>query len=164
MKKYFIFIFVMLLVGCSSDETQTTPEAPASEDTIGDGLPLETETVNVTVAEFVDTFNAHDQTLESVELEGENIFSMTLNGVEPDSFLLEGKQVFIYEFKNIGERESGWEEFQKKTATMNLVSHKKYDMFNLLIFYVHEQDRHESISIDEIMNRVSEDLVEKSKM
>lgn len=163
MKKYFIFIFVIMLVGCSNGKSPNSDETPESEGTIADGLPLETETVNVSVAEFVETFNAHDQTLESVELEGENIFGMTLNDVTPASFLLEGKHVFIYEYKNIGERESAWEEFQEKTATMNLVSHKKYDMFNLHIFYVHEQDRHESISIDEIMNRVSEELVEKSK-
>ena len=156
MKKYFIFIFVLLLVGCSSDETRKTPESPESEDTTGGGLPLESQTVTVT--EFVDAFNSHNQTLESVELEGEHIFRTDLNGVTPDSYLLEGKQVFIYEFKNRENRESGWEAFQEKTATMNLVSHKKYDMYNLLIFYVHEQDRHEPISIDEIMNRVSEDL------
>lgn len=69
-----------------------------------------------------------------------NVFGSDLRNVTPGTYLLNEKPLFIYEFENENDLEKGIREFDKKTATAELVSYSILEKRNILIFYVHEQD------------------------
>lgn len=76
--------------------------------------------------------------MHSVEGRPENIFQRELNGKKPMVFLLDEKELIIYQFATAEEREKGWADFENKTATADLVTHRVYQEQSLLIFYLHD--------------------------
>ena len=70
----------------------------------------------------------------------ENVFGSKLKNVYPGTYELGGMPFYIYEFATENELEKGMQEFDKKTATMDLVSSSMFIKRNILIFYVHEHD------------------------
>jgi hypothetical protein len=82
----------------------------------------------------------HGVKLVEAEIPSGNVFGSKLKNVNPGTYKLSGKPFFIYEFENEDDLEKGIREFDKKTATMEIVSSSMFEKRNVLIFYVHEQD------------------------
>lgn len=90
----------------------------------------------------------------------DSIFGMNLNGVKPVMYELEEKLLTIYIYPSSTERQRGWEDFQNKTATMNVVSFEVYEVKNVLIFYVYEQEEIESVidtNISTVINKLKQE-------
>lgn len=83
----------------------------------------------------------HENGVDLVEAEfNKNVFGSKLEDVKPGTYEVNGKPFFIFEFKSEIDLTKGKKEFDKKTATMDLVSASTFEKRNILIFYVHEQD------------------------
>lgn len=93
----------------------------------------------ITLEELLSSFKEQQLTLEEIN-SSNNIFEMKLNGVRPSSYELDGKMVFVFIYNSTKEREKGLEDFDDKTATVNLVSYNFYEVKNALIFYVYEDE------------------------
>lgn len=89
--------------------------------------------------EITAAFTGQGLELQSVDVREESIFQRELNGREPLVFLLDEEELVIYQFAGDGEREAGWADFEKHTATADLVQHKVFQEQSLLIFYVHDE-------------------------
>lgn len=87
------------------------------------------------------------QRLLLIESKGndDHVFGMKLYGVKPSSLELEGKLLIIYIFNSTEEREKGLEDFRIKTASVNVVSYKTYEVKNVLLFYVYELNLNEEV-------------------
>ncbi|MNC43449.1 hypothetical protein D3C75_923100 [compost metagenome] len=88
--------------------------------------------------EIADYFTRQGLEMHSVEVQPENVFQRELNGRKPLVFLLDEKELVIYQFATAGEREEGWADFENKTAAADLVTHKVYQEQSLLIFYLYD--------------------------
>ncbi|WP_339148929.1 MULTISPECIES: hypothetical protein [unclassified Sutcliffiella] len=74
-------------------------------------------------------------------LTSENVFIQELNGITPRVYSLEGNTLSIYVFPSSTERSEGIQEFDEKTATMELIEHKAYGISNALMFYVSDEEK-----------------------
>lgn len=94
---------------------------------------------------------------ESKVSKDDHIFGMKLNRVRPSSYELDGKMLLVYIYNSDNEREKGWEDCHEKTASMNTVSFKVYEVNNVLIFYVYEKDLNSEIDskIQNVVNELS---------
>jgi hypothetical protein len=70
----------------------------------------------------------------------DNIFGMKLNGIKPSSYKLDGKIILVYIYNSNKKREKGLEDWREKTASMDTVSYKVYEVNNVLLFYVYEEE------------------------
>ncbi|KGR73575.1 hypothetical protein [Ureibacillus manganicus] len=111
-----LFVVILLLSACQSKD----PKA-------------------ITIEELLSAFEEQELSLKKSNLK-DSIFGMVLNGVSPSFYELDGKLLTVYIYQSPSEREKGLEDFRKKTATMNTVSYKVYEVRNVLIFYVYERD------------------------
>jgi len=94
---------------------------------------------HITEEEAVTALQDNGVTLVEAEFK-KNVFGSKLRGVVPGTYEVSGKPFFIFEFKTENDLVKGKKEFDKKTATMDLVSASMFEKRNILIFYVHEQD------------------------
>ncbi|MCR2806645.1 hypothetical protein [Paenibacillus soyae] len=90
----------------------------------------------LTLAQVTDMFEASGILLhEAEDLHPDNVFTMTLNGVEPAAYQTEQEQLIsIYIFPSSEALEKGIEDFEAKTALADVVSHGRYQVANVLIF------------------------------
>jgi hypothetical protein len=95
---------------------------------------------HITEKDVVKVLEENGVRLVEAEFSSEHIYGSKIKNVKPGSYTLEEKPFFIYEFKNEKELKKGLREFDKKTATMDLVSASTFRKRNILIFFVHEQD------------------------
>ena len=65
---------------------------------------------------------------------------MKLNGIRPSTYELDGKKILVYIYDSSDEREKGLEDWREKTASMDTVSFKIYEVNNVLLFYVYEEE------------------------
>ncbi|MNI59927.1 hypothetical protein D3C73_1151120 [compost metagenome] len=86
---------------------------------------------------IIAVFAEQELTLKKSEPKAENVFEMKLNGRTPQVFALNGKQVILYQFASAEDREEGWVEFGKRTATADLIPFNQLNEGSLLLFYVH---------------------------
>lgn len=98
------------------------------------------DSAHITEEEVVSALQKNGVHLVEEEPPQENVFGSNLKNVHPGAYELEGKLFFVYAFATENELEKGIEEFDGKTATMELVSSSMFIKRNILIFYVHEQD------------------------
>ena len=94
---------------------------------------------HITEEEVVTALQDNGVNLIEAEFE-KNIFGSKLGDVKPGTYEVNEKPFFIFEFKSDNDLDNGKKEFDKKTATMDLVSASMFEKRNILIFYVHEQD------------------------
>lgn len=119
MKKIFNLCLLLFLAACQpvqvNDSSHITEEEVVTA--------LQDDGVNLVEAEFK-----------------QNVFGSKLGDVKPGTYEVSGKPFFIFEFKTENDLAKGKKEFDKKTATMELVSPSTFKKRNILIFYLHEQD------------------------
>lgn len=95
----------------------------------------------ITLEEVLSSFEEQQLSLKESEIsKNDNIFGMKLNGVKPSTYELDGKMLLVYIYNSNDAREKGWEEWREKTASINTVSFKVYEVNNVLLFYVYEKD------------------------
>lgn len=116
---------------------------------------------HITKEEAVRALQENGVHLVEAELPQENVFGSTLKNVHPGTYKLDGKLFFMYEFATENELEEAMQEFDKKTATMELVSSSTFIKRSILIFYVHEHDSNSDSApfeneIQEALNGISE--------
>lgn len=95
---------------------------------------------------------------ESKVTRNDNIFGMKLNGVRPSFYDLDGKKLLVYIFNSTNKREEGLEDWSEKTASMDTVSYKVYEVHNVLLFYVYVDENLKSEidnGIQNIMDKLS---------
>lgn len=80
---------------------------------------------------------------------------MKLNGIRPSAYELDGKRILVYIYDSSDEREQGLEDWREKTASMNTVSYKVYEVNNVLLFYVYEEENLNSKFDNRIQNIVN---------
>lgn len=119
-----LLIFGVLSAGCSQGSNET-------------GIELK----ELSADEITAAFTGQGLELQSVGVREESIFHRELNGRKPLVFLLDEEELVIYQFAGNGERKAGWADFEKHTATADLVQHKVFQEQSLLIFYVHDEGR-----------------------
>lgn len=95
---------------------------------------------DASVNQVISTLKKQKIILKEIKLSKKSIFGMKLNGVKPSSYELDGKKFLIYIFQSSQEREEGVEDFYKKTENSNTVSYKKYEVKNMLFFYIFEKN------------------------
>lgn len=61
---------------------------------------------------------------------------MTLNGTVPESYMInENRIISIYVYASSEGVKEGIQDFEYKTATANVIPHRKYQVANVLMFY-----------------------------
>lgn len=120
MKKRIILCVLLLLVSCQPQNTN--------------------ESSHITEEEIVSALMKNEVNLEKAQISKENIFGSKLNMVKPAVYKINDKELYIFEFNTEEALRKGLKEFDDQTATISLVSHSVFKKWNLLIFYVHEQD------------------------
>ncbi|REK76713.1 hypothetical protein [Paenibacillus paeoniae] len=84
-------------------------------------------------------FEKHGILLGEQALNKNNVFQMTLNDIEPESYLINDKQIIsIYVYASSEGVKEGIKDFEYKTATANLVPHRRYQAANVLMLYSFE--------------------------
>lgn len=112
----------------------------------------------ITLEELLSSFEEQQLSLkESKVSKDDNIFGMKLNGVKPSSYKLNGKMIFVYIYDSNKKREKGLEDWREKTASMDTVSYKVYEVNNVLLFYVYEEENL-NIEIDSKIQNVMKGL------
>lgn len=106
-----------------------------------------------TLEELLSSFKEQQLSLkESKGSKDDNIFGMKLNGVKPSSYKLDGKMILVYIYDSNKKREKGLEDWRGKTASMDTVSYKVYEVNNVLLFYVYEEENLNSEIDSKIQN------------
>ncbi|MBS4220316.1 hypothetical protein KHA96_18605 [Bacillus sp. FJAT-49711] len=94
----------------------------------------------ITLEETLSLFDEEQMSLKVSNVRDSKIFGMKLNGVRPSFYELEGKLLLVYIYDSNDKREKGLQEFHNKTANFNVVSYKVYEVNNLLLFYVFNEN------------------------
>ena len=77
---------------------------------------------------------------KETDLPRENVFIQELNGITPKVYNVKGHTLSVYVFSSARDREKGIHRFEEKTATAEVVEHKAYEMNNILVFYVSDDE------------------------
>jgi hypothetical protein len=121
-KIVFFLLIISTLVACSKQGA----EEEASLD----------KTPDITLEEVETAITEQGLELEEANLPSGNAFIQELNNVSPKAYFIDGRTLSIYVFPTVDAREKGLNDFEEKTATMELEVHKTFTNINILIFYV----------------------------
>jgi len=93
----------------------------------------------ITSEQIIESFETNGIALSKPHgLRPENIFSINLNGVKPETYIINKNQLIsFYVYSSSQQTEKGLNEFLDKTATAQVVPHNKYQIANVLFFYAH---------------------------
>lgn len=108
----------------------------------------------ITLEEVLASFEEQHLSLEKSKVKKDHIFGMKLNGNRPSAYELDGKKLLVYIYNSSDEREKGLEDWREKTASMDTVSYKVYEVNNVLLFYVYVDDLNGEID-SKIQNAVN---------
>ena len=94
----------------------------------------------ITSEQIKESFETYDIPLTKPNgLSPENVFLRTLHGVKPEIYTINKNQLIsFYVYSSSQETEKGLTEFEDKTAAALVVPYTKYQIANVLLFYVHE--------------------------
>lgn len=109
----------------------------------------------ITLEEVLSSFKEQQLSLKKSKVNKDHIFGMKLNGIRPSAYELDGKKILVYIYHSSDEREQGLEDWREKTASMDTVSYKIYEVNNVLLFYVYEEEILNSEIDSKIQNVVS---------
>lgn len=95
--------------------------------------------ITITSAQIKDLFEKHGLLLEPTGLNPSPIavFSRTYNEIAPERFVIdENQSISIYIYSSSKEAKRGLKDFEDKIATADVVPHSRYQIANVLIFYI----------------------------
>lgn len=82
------------------------------------------------------------------------LFLRTLNHVGPETYVInENQLISMYVYSSSQEAEKGIKDFEDKTEAASVEAHRKYQVANVLLFYVTDEE-----SIDGRVNEMMEGL------
>ncbi|MCM3711282.1 hypothetical protein [Sporosarcina luteola] len=112
---------------------------------------------SITLEEVLSSFEEQQLSLRKSKVKKEHIFGMKLNRVSPSSYELDGKKILVYIYDSSDERDQGLEDWREKTASMDTVGYKVYDVNNVMLFYVFEQELNSEIDskLQNVVNGLS---------
>jgi len=90
--------------------------------------------------------------LENKEIPSENFFIKELNKKTPEVYILEGHTLSVYVFPSETDREKGVQRFEEITAAAELVEHKVYEIRNILVFYVSNDEKVQNGLLEALRN------------
>ncbi|QDP41368.1 hypothetical protein [Radiobacillus deserti] len=123
LKKIIICLLVIsTLVACSQ---QGAEEEPSID-----------KTLDITLEEVETAITEQGLELEEANLPSGNAFIQELNSVSPKAYFIDGRTLSTYVFPTVEAREKGMNDFEEKTATMELEIHKTFTKKNILAFFV----------------------------
>ena len=126
---------LMLIVGCQQQPNQ-----------------------RITLNDVITSFEAQQLELKANKDRKNSILGAKLNGAKPAAYLLDDLPLYIYIYGSSDKRKKGLEDFQEKTATMNIVSFNVYEKGNVLIFYVHGQNLNLKLEMDRFIKKAIDQL------
>ncbi|OXS59571.1 hypothetical protein B0G93_11045 [Bacillus sp. V-88] len=125
-KLLFLLLVISIMGACSQQETEENP----------------TEGKNFTLEE-VETIIT-DQGIEldkETDLPSENVFIQELNGITPEVYNAKSHTLSVNDFSSAGDREKGFQRFEENTATAEVVEHRAYQLNNILVFYISDDEK-----------------------
>ena len=131
---YVLFIFI--LGACSQQEVEEKSS----------------KTNDITLEDVETVIAEQGFELENTELSSEDFFMQELNEMTPEVYILEGHTLSVYVFPSEGEREKGVQRFEEITAAAELVEHKAYEISNLLVFYVSNDEKVQNRLLEALKN------------
>lgn len=140
MKKLILLCFAFILVACQEETVHNS--------------------AHITEEEIVLVLKEHDVELKKIKRLKDNIYASKLNGEKPGAYELDGKDFLIYEFQSSDDVTKALKEFDKKTEGMDIVSSNTYEKRNVLIFYVHLQNRSKPIPYHQAIEQALASLIE----
>ncbi|WP_406686577.1 hypothetical protein [Rossellomorea vietnamensis] len=136
-KLLFLILVISIMGACSQQETEENP----------------TEGKNFTLEEVETVITEQGIELDKeTDLPSENVFIQKLNGITPEVYNVKGHTLSLYVFPSTRDREKGLQRFEEKTARAEVVEHKAYELNNILMFYISDDEN--------IQNRLFEALEE----
>lgn len=108
----------------------------------------------ITLEEVLTSFEEQQLSLKNSKVMRNHIFGMKLNGIRPSAYELDGKELLVYIYDSSDEREKGLEDWREKTASMDTVGYKVYEVNNVLLFYAYEDELNSEID-SKIQNMVN---------
>ncbi|QHE62526.1 hypothetical protein FHE72_16985 [Rossellomorea vietnamensis] len=138
MRRLLFLVLVLSVMGaCSQQETKENP----------------TEMKKFTLKEVETVITEQGIKLDyETELPSENVFIQELNGMTPEVYKVKSHTLSVYVFSSVSDREKGLQRFDEKTATAEVVEHQAYELNNILVFYVSDDE--------DMQNRLFEALQE----
>ncbi|WP_391121045.1 hypothetical protein [Psychrobacillus sp. L3] len=105
----------------------------------------------INLVQILNVFEENDIKLEEVKVTGIKCFGNKLNKVKPTIYSLNDDQLYIYIFDTSEKQEERWKDFYNSTISSNLVSYKRYENENVLIFYMYGNGE-PTIDIDKLLH------------
>ncbi|WP_241674475.1 hypothetical protein [Paenibacillus luteus] len=101
---------------------------------------------HVSAIQVKELFDKHAIVLtEPKDLHPENVFIRILNGVKPETYVMNDKQLIsIYAYPSEKDAREGAKDFEAKTAVADVVQHRRYVIGNILLFYVVDKENEDS--------------------
>ncbi|AYC30153.1 hypothetical protein [Paenisporosarcina cavernae] len=99
--------------------------------------------------------------LTETEKNIDSIFGQRLNWEKPKVYDLNGRTLYLFLYRSSKGSDEGLEDFQKATASMDLVSFNVYQKENALLFFVHEQSLDEKVVEDAYILKALDEITVK---
>ena len=121
----FLVLVISVLGACSQQESEENP----------------TEVKNFTLEEIETIITEQGIELDKeTHLPSENVFIQELNGITPAVYNVKSHTLSVYVFSSASEREKGLQRFEENTAKAEVVEHQAYELNNILVFYVSDDE------------------------
>ncbi|UGB28728.1 hypothetical protein [Metabacillus sp. B2-18] len=135
--KLLIYILTILILGaCSQREVEEKSS----------------NTINLTLEDVKTVITEQGFELQKEDLSSENFFIQELNDITPEVYILENNTLSVYVFPSSNDREKGVQVFEETTAAAELVEHKAYELSNILVFYVSDDEKIQNRLLDALQN------------
>lgn len=69
-----------------------------------------------------------------------SVMQMTLRGIEPYVYTVNGEELILYHFPSEQEQQEGWAEYLSKTATADVGAGKNYNIDSFLLLFKYGSD------------------------
>ncbi|RDI42179.1 hypothetical protein [Falsibacillus pallidus] len=116
---------------------------------------------NIPIDPLLKLFEEEGITLSKTDPIKESIFSQSLNGVRPRAYSDGVSYYYFFAYSNEKKVSRALKQFEKKTASMDLINHHKYPMNNLLLFYIYNPN--EQKDLDTTIKKVQDRYINTKK-
>ncbi|WP_433747446.1 hypothetical protein [Falsibacillus pallidus] len=116
---------------------------------------------NIPIDPLLKLFEDEGITLSKTDPVKESVFSQSLNGVRPRAYTDGASYYYFFAYSNEKKVSRALKQFEKKTASMDLINHHKYPMDNILLFYIYNPN--EQDDLDKTIKKVQDRYLNTQK-